>query len=162
MHGVPLKFLIPVHLDLALVQIHVNYNLPHDKWNQTFTLTFDNQYIVGTGFDQVIHRSQRFTREGNNTQALQVVPVILAWLSSRKLVPCDADLTTGQRLGLVPVNAIRQPGDNTFPVLSAFRQRLFLPASVPALQVPVWIPNYIVTWSGIGKNPNPSVYAVDP
>jgi hypothetical protein len=90
------------------------------------------------------------------------VPVILAWFSSRKLVPCDADLTARQRLGLVPVNTICQPCNNTFSVLPAFRQRLFLPASIPALQVPVWIPDYIVTWPGIGKNPNPSVYTVDP
>ena len=127
----------------------MDYNLPHDKRNQTFTLTFDNQYIVGTGFYQVIHRSQRFTCQGNNTQALQVVPVILAWFSSRKLVPCDADLTTRQRLCLVPVDAIRQPGDNTFSVLPAFLQLLFLPATVPAFQVPGRVLDYIFSRSGI-------------
>ena len=97
----------------------------------------------------MIHRSQRFTCQGNNTQALQVVPVILAWFSSRKLVPCDADLTTRQRLCLVPVGTIRQPGDNTFSVLPAFLQLLFLPAAVPAFKVPGRVQDYIFSRSGI-------------
>jgi hypothetical protein len=116
--------------------------------------------IVGSGLDQVIHRSEHLALYGYDRQPFEVAPVILSRRRGRQLFAPDADFTADQRRGLIAVLARFQPGDNALAVGLPFRQRSLLPALV-AFQVPGPVVDDVFTRPGIREDPDPAFYTID-